>query len=113
MSVKVVKGETYPAKGMKSGIGKKGAWALLSVKAEKGYDKIDIWASNPEDVKDASAVKILDIEDVAITNQRSQDGTKWFTHYSVSAKLAPVAGRSKGGDEWVSAEDDLEDIFKL
>lgn len=112
MGVKVVKGETYPAKNLKSGIGKKGAWALLSVKAEKGYDKIDIWASNPEDVKGASAVKVIDIEDVQITNQRSQDGTKWFTHYSVSAKLAPVAGHSNG-DEWVSAEDALEDIFKL
>lgn len=112
MAVSVKVGEVYPAKEMKSGMGKKGAWALLTVKAEKGYDKIDIWAMNPEEVKGATAVKVVSIGSAQISNQKSPDGTKWFTHYAVNAKLASVAGHNNG-DEWVSAEDELEDIFKL
>ena len=112
MAVAVKVGEIYPAKTLKSGMGKKGAWALLKVKAEKGYDEIDIWATNAEELKNPGAVKEVGIESAQITNQRSQDGTKWYTHYSVNAKLEAIAGHSEGG-EWVTPEEDLDDIFKL
>lgn len=114
MAVTVKKGEIYPAKEMKSGVGKRGEWALLSVKAEKGYDKIDIWATNPADVKGAGAVKIVDFEAASITNQKKEtpEGIKWYIHYSVNAKLEPVTGRSEDG-EWVTPDDDLADIFNL
>lgn len=112
MAVAVKVGEIYPAKTLKSGMGKKGAWALLKVKAEKGYDEIDIWATNAEELKNPQAVKVVGIESAQITNQRSQDGTRWYTHYSVNAKLEAIAGHSEGG-EWVTPEEDLDDIFKL
>lgn len=112
MAVAVKTGEIYPAKTLKSGMGKKGAWALLKVKAEKGYDEIDIWATNAEELKNPQAVKVVSIDSAQITNQKSPDGTKWYTHYSINAKLSPIAGHSNG-DEWVTPEEDLEDIFKL
>lgn len=114
MSVTLKTGDVVNAKLMKSGQGQKGPWAFVQKKAEKGYDTITIWAVNPDDIKDAGAVKVLSIEEASITNTKKEtpSGPKWYTNYNVRAKLEKVEGY-QSGDQWVTAEDDLEDIFNL
>lgn len=113
MAVKIANGEIISGK-VRSGESAKGEWAFTVAKAEKGYDQISIWATNPQDVQGASAVKIVSIESASITNQRKEgaEGTKWYTNYSVTAKLERVVAHNDG-EEWATPEDTLEDIFRL
>ncbi len=114
MSVILKIGDVVNAKDMRSGNGQKGPWAFVQKKAEKGYDTITIWASNPEMVNGAGAVKVLSIEEASVTNTKKDTpaGPKWYTNYNVRAKLEKVEGFQEG-DKWVTAEDSLDDIFNL
>lgn len=114
--VKVKMGDVLPANEMKSGTGQRGAWAMIPVKAEKGYDKITIWATNPDDIKGAKAVKVLSIEEASLSKSKKvgADGTeKWYDNCNLQCKLSREEGRFSGGGDFVPVEDDLDNIFNL
>lgn len=114
--VKVKINDVLNASKMRSGKSKDGKpWAFIAVEAEKSYDKITVWAANPDEVKGASGVKILEITDVSLTKtkktmENGQD--RWYENCNVTARLSKEAGIFNGNG-FVPAEDAFEDIFKL
>lgn len=89
--VKLEIGKEYSISEAKKGESAKGPYFMFNVKAEKGYDKITVWASNPSEASGFSgSAKVVKIEDVSITatKKQSPQGEKWFTNYNVTAKLA-------------------------
>lgn len=114
--VKVKVGDILPAKDMKSGTAQSGKqWAMLAVKAEKGYDKITVWAENPADIVGAAAVKVVSVTDVVLKKDKRTmpDGTdRWYDNCNVTAKLEKAEG-AYSGDDFVTVDSSLEDIFKL
>jgi len=92
-----VKVGTVIKDGFREGSSSKGPWACAEVKAEQGYDKIKVWAENPNDI--AGAMVITEILSVKITNHKypAKDGSeKWATDYNVQAKLAKADGTPAG-----------------
>lgn len=88
---------------IKKGEGKSGSWALCKVKAEKGYDSIDVWCANPEDVGN-EPMKLGEIISVKKTARKyEKDGVeKWADVYSVNARFEiadSMNGFSKLNDE--------------
>jgi len=90
--VEVKVGTVINEGGFREGTSSKGPWAFAELKAEQGYDKIKVWAENPNDI--AGAMTITEILSVKITNRKYQkDGVdKWATEYNVQAKLAKADG---------------------
>ena len=85
--VEVKEGMTVSLADAKSGNGGHGPYFLVNVKADKGYDKIQIWATNaPEaaELKDAAVVKKIKSAKLGA----HQYNGKWYNDYSVSAELA-------------------------
>lgn len=83
-------GTKIPKDALKSGTTKEGKlWLVGTVKAEKGYDQIDVWAVNPEVGVD-SEVEITSINAVKKSARKytDKDGNeKWADVYAVNAFL--------------------------
>lgn len=107
MSVVVKAGETYPAKDFRTGTGAKGAWALFKVKAEKGYDTINIWASNPEGLANAAGLKIKRIEAVEVKSRLDEKTNRWYKDYNVTAELVKTEDVRFGEKDQAKNEDDF------
>lgn len=91
---------------IKTGTTKDGKkWAFGEVKADKGYDKIMVWAENPDELKDGAA-RIKEIVSVKKSAKKyEKDGeTKWADVYSINAVLEP-ASVVPSGFEQISDED--------
>lgn len=113
MAVSVKLGEVYPCKDLKSGNSQKGAWALFSVKAQKGYDRIKVFASNPEDVKNAQAVRIKSIDMVEIKAHLDERSDKWLKDYQITATLERAAAAEDGGNFVPAKAEDGDDPFNM
>jgi len=105
-------GDVISCSSAKSGSSQNGkAWMLIPVKAEEGYNKLALWVRNPEDCVNARYVKIKKIESVSVTSRKSQDGSKYYTDMSVSARVEPLSGMVD--EEFKDISDDpLADLFK-
>lgn len=74
----------------RTGNGKYGDWMKVEVKAEKGYDRIDVWVTNAEEAKKFKvAGEITEIQSVKLGSRQYQD--KWYPEYSINAKLKQAA----------------------
>ena len=65
-------------------------WGLTEVKAEKGYDKLTVWFTNPDVAKGRTQVEVIAISSAKMSNRRytAKDGQeKWVTDYSVDATV--------------------------
>lgn len=111
MSVKVSVGEVYNCGEMKRGESTKGEWAVFPVKAAKGYDNIKVWATNPQDIKGAQAVRIVKIDRVDLKSRLDEKSQKWFKEYAVTATLEKAL--ANGGDFMPGNLDDLNSIFGI
>ena len=87
----IIKKET-----LKDGVKQDGSkWLFGTVNAEQGYDRITVWAANPDDVSRDSDLEVSVITGVKISNRKykAKDGSeKWATEYHINAKLEKVAG---------------------
>ena len=92
-------GETYPAKNFRSGVGSKGAWAVFHGKAQKGYDTINVWASNPDEVVNAAGLKIKSIDSVTLKARQDPKTNQWFKDYSITATLEKTEDVRFGGEQ--------------
>lgn len=84
--VEVREGMMIPLTDAKSGTGAKGDWFLVPLKAEKGSDRITVWALNPQKAKTlVKCAKVARIGSVKLSARQYQD--KWYPEYSVNAVL--------------------------
>lgn len=84
----IVKSDT-----LKSGLSEnKGKWLFGFVNAEKGYDRIQVWASNADKLDKDSDLTVTEILQVQLVNKKyEKDGEeKWVQNTVVQAKLEPV-----------------------
>lgn len=90
MAVKIKVGEVYTE--IKTGVSaKKGKWGCAVARAEKGYDRITIWFTNPEDIPDDTyAVRLVEITE-SYTENKEVNG-KWYTQYNARARVEAVEG---------------------
>lgn len=89
MAVKVKVGDIFTD--IKTGVGAKGAWGLANARAEKGYDRITISFSNPEDISEGTYAVSVDEITEAYTVNKEANG-KWYTQYYIRAKVSAVEG---------------------
>ena len=100
MSVQVKVGDVYTE--LKMGVSAKGQWGFATARAEKGYDRITIWFTNPENIpEDTYAVRVAEITEVGTQNKQLKDG-RWVTQYYARAKMESV----EGGAVAVSLDDE-------
>lgn len=103
--VAVSKGTIIQKDALKQGTKRDGnKWLYGSVAS--GYDKIQVWAENPE-VGISGDLEIVEIVQVKISNRKyvTDDGTeKWAKDFAVQAKLTPVAGQIPEGFSQLSDE---------
>ena len=89
MAVSVKVGDVYPD--IKVGVGAKGAWGNVTVKAEKGSDRITVWFSNAVDIPEGTfAVQIDEI--LEVKQSAHQYNGNWIKDYMVNAKVHAVEG---------------------
>lgn len=114
MSVKLKVGEVYDCPELRSGESGKGAWAFFRLKAPKGYDSMNVWASNPINIKGATAVKVISIDHVELKSRLDEKSQKWFKDYNVTCTLERAAsGRQGAGSGFVDSEEDINKLFGL
>lgn len=87
MSVKIEKGAEIPVAGASKGNGSRGPYFKVIVKAEKGYDKIQVWAANPsEAINITGMARVAEIKS-ARKSAHEYNG-KWYDDVIVEAVLA-------------------------
>ena len=85
--IEIKVGGNIPLNESRSGSSGKGDWFLVPVKAEKGYDRVTVWATNPKEAAGINMVaEVESIKSVKLTARQGKDG-KWYPEYSVNAKL--------------------------
>lgn len=110
MSLSVKVGDVLSMAEAKSGEGSKGPWLFTVKKAEKGYDKITVWVSNPGDVRGAETIEVTGIESVTVRNRKYTDQSgmeKWAKDFQINA-TAKDAGR-----EQAIIQDAVDDFVQL
>ena len=98
----IVKSDT-----LKSGLSEsKGKWLFGFVNADKGYDRIQVWASNADKLDKDSDLTVTEILQVQLVNKKyEKDGEeKWAQNTVVQAKLEPV--KSNILEEFAQLRDD-------
>lgn len=112
MAVVIKAGEIYPAKEWRSGQGSKGPWGFFRVKATKGYDKITVWASNPDQIVNPASIKIVEIKAVELKGRKDENTGRWYSDYSVTAVLEKTDDIRFGeGDISKTEEDFVNSLF--
>ena len=82
-------------------------WLLGRIDAEKGYDRITVWADNPGELRTDSDLMIDSISVVTKKNEKYKDKNgeeKWADKYEINATLkvaetSPVPGFSQLTDD--------------
>lgn len=116
--VEVEVGKIYNTTEKKCGSGKGGEYMVFSVKAEKGYDKISVWAAEgtvTKDLKSADAAKVKKICKVKKT-ARQLNG-KWYDNYDIVCEMEPVSVNNSSAkfDEFMAgpSNKEIDDLFAL
>lgn len=114
MSINIKVGETYECTEFKSGEGQRGKWAFFKVKAKKGYDVVNVWASNPQSINGATACKVVSIDNVELKSRLDERSQKWYKDYNVTCTLERAeSGRQGAGSGFVDTEEDINKLFGL
>lgn len=114
MAINIKLNAVYECPDLKEGESGKGKWAFFHVKAKKGYDAINVWATNPVDIHAAKAVRVLSIENVELKSRLDERSNKWYKDYNVTCKLERTeAGRQGAGSGFIDTEEDINKLFGL
>lgn len=107
--IEISVGKEIPVVNAKFGSSSRGDYFKVPVKAERGYDKIDVWATNPKEANDiVGMAKVESIKSVKLGAH--QYNNKWYTDYTVNAKL--VQGNPEAAFEQAEPVEDDELPFK-
>ena len=82
---------------LRDGVHEEEKWMFGIVYAEKGYDKIQVWANNPSELDKNSDLVIEKITSVAMKAKKykTKDGEeKWDKEVVIQANLKPVDNTS-------------------
>ena len=114
MSINIKVGETYECEDLRSGEGQRGKWWFFKVKAKKGYDVVNVWATNPASLNGATAVKVVSIDNVELKSRLDERSQKWFKDYNVTCTLERAeSGRQGAGSGFADSEEDINKLFGL
>lgn len=114
MSINIKVGEVYECADFRSGESAKGKWAFFKVKAKKGFDAVNVWASNPQSIPNATAVKVLSIDNVELKSRLDERSQKWYKDYNVTATLERAESARQGaGSGFTETEEDINALFGL
>ena len=92
--VEIKVGNEIPVAGAVKGTSNKGEYFKVGVKAQKGYDRIDVWATNPKEAMNITGMaKVAAIASVKLGAH--QYNGKWYSDYIVNAKLAQGAAEAQ------------------
>lgn len=97
--IEIKKGDVISTTEGKSGEGKNGKYAMIPVKAEKGYDKITVWCANADnfDISDKPSVRVADI--ISVKRSKRQYNDKWYENVDVNCVLEAVEEVSFGNED--------------
>lgn len=116
--VEVEKDKVYNTADKRCGVGKGGEYFVFPVKAQKGYDKISVWAAEgtiTKELKSADAAKVKEIVKTKKSG-RNLDG-KWYDNYDVVCVLEPVSVNNSNAkfDEFMAgpSNKEIDDLFAL
>jgi hypothetical protein len=85
--IELVTGQEIPVGDALKGNSNRGPYFKTSVRPEKGKDRIDIWATNPEEaINFTGMAKVVEIQKVK--KSAHQYNGRWYDDYTVEAKLA-------------------------
>ena len=108
-AAEVEEGALVDCTGAKSGTSQSGhPWFLVPVKAEEGYNKLTLFASNAEECFGAHYVKIKKISRVTVTSRKANDG-KFYMDTNVTAKCEPL--NAQQSEHFEISDDPLKDLF--
>ena len=115
MGLNIKVGQVYDCVDLKEGNSQThGKWAFFKVKAKKGYDTINVWATNPDALHAATAAKVLSIDNVELKSRLDDRSQKWFKDYNVTCTVERAESARQGaGSGFMSADDDLSDVFRF
>lgn len=97
--VQVKEGTVVLRETLKSGERDGRRWVMGSVDAVAGYDKIIVWADNPDELKTDGDLQVVSISGVRKTNRKYKDKNgeeKWNNQYEVNATLKPAVSEVPG-----------------
>lgn len=89
----------------KKGTSDHGPWMLVPVKAERGFDKVTVWAANAKDAQEiVGYAKVLTMDDAKISGRKV--GDKWYSDFSVRCTLAQAdsTGNTDGKDVYTVSD---------
>ena len=87
MAVTVKEGETYEAKGVRTGDG----WTMFKVKAEKGSKELAVFVERSEAFREGDTVRVTKITAVKLSARKGKDD-KWYDTMSVNAEVEASGG---------------------
>ena len=93
----------------RSGEGQNGKYIMIPVEAEKGYDKITVWAANASDfdISGKGSVRVREILSVKKSKRKYQE--KFYDNYDCNCTLEAVEDVAFGDDRESVISDD-EDL---
>ena len=92
-------GTVVPRETLKKGEANGRKWLLGRVDAERGYDKITVWADNADELNTDGDLQVVSISSVAKKNEKwtTKEGEeKWIDKYEVNATLKPAVHEVQG-----------------
>lgn len=88
--VEIKVGQEFPVTNAVKGKSNKGEYFKADVKADRGYDKIQVWATNPAEAMNITGMaKVAEIHSTKLSAH--QYNGKWYPDYTVNAKLVQGA----------------------
>lgn len=91
--VTIKKGTVVLRETLKSGEANGRKWLLGRVDAERGYDKITVWADNADELDTKGDLQVVSISAVYKKNEKykTKEGEeKWIDKYEINATLKPI-----------------------
>lgn len=102
--IEIKVGEEIPVAGAL--VGSDGKYWKVNVNAQRGYDKIQVWAVNPKQAKDITGMaKVESITSVKLTAHQYQG--KWYPDYVINARL--VQGNTEPPADFMEAGTVVDD----
>ncbi len=97
--IELKEGMILPLTEARSGDGRRGPWYFVPARAEKGHDRITIWAANPQEAANLKGVaKLEKIRSVKLSARKGSDD-KWYPDYSVEAVLGAGAKTAEEAEQ--------------
>jgi len=111
--VEVKVGQELDFSTKKCGQGQRGAWCLFNIKADKGSNRITIWATNAEDASNFTSGRVKSVDSIRYGAKKGTDGT-WYPDVSANCTIEGVdsnaVNKSNAYDKFMAGASEFMDI---